>query len=147
MWVLHLGLIIHLRLFKSLMDYFKMNLHVSIAYKLWISLKCHPNYILVISKRPYMWVLQLRLGLHLRLPKSLKGYIKTNLNMGIAFKKHKKYIYLLPFGNISKWSSFILKKIYIYDIALFHICLSLKNFAQNAPWFILIIIDLLKDVN
>jgi hypothetical protein len=48
MWLLHLRLIIHLRLFKSPMDYFKMNLHASIAYKLWFSLKGHPNYILVI---------------------------------------------------------------------------------------------------
>jgi hypothetical protein len=35
------------------MDYFKMNLHVSIAYKLWFSLKGHSNYILVISKLWY----------------------------------------------------------------------------------------------
>jgi len=33
MWVLHLGLIVHLRLPKSPMDYFEMNLHASIAYK------------------------------------------------------------------------------------------------------------------
>jgi len=43
MWVLHLGLIIHLRLFKSPINYFKMNLHVGIAYKLWFSLKGHPK--------------------------------------------------------------------------------------------------------
>ncbi len=55
-----------------------------------------------------MWVLHVRLGLHLRLPKSPKDYIKTNLNMGIAFKETNIYIYiyLLPFGNISKLSSF-----------------------------------------
>jgi hypothetical protein len=34
MWVLHLRLIIHLRLFKPPMDYFKMNSHVGIAYKI-----------------------------------------------------------------------------------------------------------------
>ncbi len=34
MWVFHLGLIIHLRLSKSLVDYLKMNLHASIAYNL-----------------------------------------------------------------------------------------------------------------
>jgi len=34
-----------------------------------------------------MRVLHLRLGLHFRLPKSFKGYIETNLNMGIAFKE------------------------------------------------------------
>jgi len=50
MWVLHLRFILHLRLFKSLMDYFKMNLHASIAYRFWFSLKGHPNYILVILK-------------------------------------------------------------------------------------------------
>jgi hypothetical protein len=33
-----------------------------------------------------MRVLHLKLGLHLGLSKSLKGYIKMNLNMGIAFK-------------------------------------------------------------
>jgi hypothetical protein len=87
MWVLHLRLIIHLRLFKSPMDYFKMNLHVDIAYKLWFSLKGHSNYILVISKWPYMWELHLGLGLHLRLPKSPNGYIETNLNTSIAFKE------------------------------------------------------------
>ncbi len=39
MWVLHLGLCFHLKLFKSLMDYFRMNLHASIAYKPWFSFK------------------------------------------------------------------------------------------------------------
>jgi hypothetical protein len=53
-----------------------------------------------------MWVLHLGLGLRLRLPKSPKGYIETNLNMSIAFKETQKYIYLLPFGNISKLTSF-----------------------------------------
>jgi hypothetical protein len=43
-----------------------------------------------------MQVLHLGLGLHLKLPKSPKGYIKTKLNMGIAFKETQKYIYLLP---------------------------------------------------
>jgi hypothetical protein len=95
---------------KSPMNYFKMNSYASIAYKFWFSLKGHPNYILIILKWPYMWVLHLRLGLHLKLPKSLKGYIKTNLNMGIALMKHKKYIYILPFGNISKLSSFTFSK-------------------------------------
>jgi hypothetical protein len=33
-----------------------------------------------------MWVLHLGLSLHLRLPKSPKGYIEMNLNMGIAFR-------------------------------------------------------------
>jgi hypothetical protein len=51
-----------------------------------------------------MWVLHLRLGLHLKLLKSPKGYIEMNLNMGIAFR-----VYLLPFGNISKLSYFIFK--------------------------------------
>jgi hypothetical protein len=83
-----------------------MNLHVSITYKHWFSLKGHPNYILVISKWADMWVLRLGLGLHLRLFKSLKGYIETNLNMGIAFNETQKNVYLLPFGNISKLSSF-----------------------------------------
>jgi len=92
------------------MDYFKMNSHVSIAYKFWFSLKGHPNYILVISKWPHMWVLHLRLGLHLRLPKSPKGYTQTNLNMGIAFRETQKNVYLLPFGNISKLSYFIFFK-------------------------------------
>ncbi len=32
-----------------------------------------------------MWVLHLGLGLHMKLPTSPKGYIETNLNMGIAF--------------------------------------------------------------
>ncbi len=104
MWVLHLRLIIHLRLSKSPMDCFKMNLHVNVAYKLGFSLKGHPNYILVILKSPYMWVLHLKLGLHLKLSKSLKGYIETNLNMGSAFKETQKKVYLLSFGNISKLS-------------------------------------------
>ncbi len=34
-----------------------------------------------------MWVLYLGLDLHFRFPKSLKGYIEMNLNMGIAFRK------------------------------------------------------------
>jgi len=57
-----------------------------------------------------MWVLHLELGLHIRLPKSFEGYIETNLNMGIAFKETKIYIYLLPFGNISKLISFTFRK-------------------------------------
>jgi len=32
------------------MDYFKLNLHASIADRLWFSLKAHPKYILIISK-------------------------------------------------------------------------------------------------
>jgi len=52
--------------------------------------------------------------------------------MSIAFREIKKIkIYLLPFGNISKLNSFF-KKIK-NDIALFYICLSPKNSAQNAP--------------
>jgi hypothetical protein len=34
MWVLHLQLIIHIMLFKSPIDYFKMNLHVGITFKI-----------------------------------------------------------------------------------------------------------------
>jgi hypothetical protein len=60
-----------------------------------------------------MWVLHLGLGLHLKLPKSPKGYIETNLNMGIAFRETPKIcIYFLPFGNISKLSSFTFLKKY-----------------------------------
>jgi hypothetical protein len=46
----------------------------------------HPNYILDISKQPYMWVLHLKFGFHLRLHKSIMGYFKMNLNMVIAFR-------------------------------------------------------------
>jgi hypothetical protein len=34
----------------GIFDYFIMNLHASIAYRLWSSFKGHPNYILVILK-------------------------------------------------------------------------------------------------
>jgi len=84
------------------MDCFKMKLHVSIAYKHWFPLKDHPNYILDILKWFDMWLLHLELGLHLRLPKSPKGYFEMNLNMGIAFKETKKmyiYYYLVIFPN------------------------------------------------
>jgi hypothetical protein len=83
-----------------------------------------------------MWVLHLRMGFHLKLPKSPMGYIKTNLNMGIVFRvsysynfapthiliftnykfdhsflnkiwnKTQKKVCLLSFSNISKLSSF-----------------------------------------
>jgi len=96
MWVLHLGLILYLRLSKTLMDYFKMNLHASIAYRFWFSLKGYPNYTLVISKWPYMWVLHLGLGLHLRLYKSHMGYIETNLNTSSAFKARYSYNFAIP---------------------------------------------------
>jgi hypothetical protein len=43
MWVLHLRLILHLRLLKSPMDYFRMNLHVSITYRPWSSFKGPPK--------------------------------------------------------------------------------------------------------
>jgi len=76
------------------MDYFKMNLHVSIAYKLWFSLKGHPNYILIILKWCYMWVLHLGLNLH-KLPKSPMGYFETNLNMSIAFKAKYSYNFVI----------------------------------------------------
>jgi hypothetical protein len=96
MWVLHFRLILHLRLSKSPMDYFGMNLHASIAYKFWFSFNGHTNYILVISKWPYMWVLHLKLGLHLKSPKSLMGYIGTNLNIGIAFSVKHSYNFVIP---------------------------------------------------
>jgi len=51
-----------------------------------------------------------KVRLHLRLPKSPKRYIETNLNMGIAFRETQKKVYLLPFGNISKLSSFTFSK-------------------------------------
>jgi hypothetical protein len=38
-----------------------------------------------------MWVLNLELGLHLRLPKSPMGYLEANLNMGIAFRARYSY--------------------------------------------------------
>ncbi len=38
-----------------------------------------------------MWVLRLKLGFHLRLPKSPMGYLEANLNMGIAFKARYSY--------------------------------------------------------
>ncbi len=77
-----------LKLFKSPTDYFKMNLHASIAYRLWFSLKGHPKYILIILKWPYMWVLHLRLGLHLKWPKS---------HMGVAFRAKYSYNFaILP---------------------------------------------------
>jgi len=60
MWVLHLRLIIHLKLFKSPMDYFKKNLHVVITYK-----------ILVFIERP--------LKLH-------TSFFEMTLHVGIAFK-------------------------------------------------------------
>ncbi len=96
-------------------------------------MKGHPNHILVILKWPDMWVLHLGLGLHLKLPKSPKGYIEMNLNMGIAFRETQKKVYLLPFGNISKLSSFIFFKKIWNDITWFYKCLSPKNFAQDAP--------------
>jgi len=96
MCILHLGLIFHLRLCKSPMNCFKMNLHASIAYRFWFSLKGHPNYIVVISKWLYVWVLHLGLGLHLMLPKSPMGYIKTNLNMGITFGAMYSYNFSIP---------------------------------------------------
>jgi hypothetical protein len=51
-----------------------------------------------------MWVLDLKLGLHLKLPKSPMGYIKMNLNMGIAFRAKYSYnfamlAHLLIFTN------------------------------------------------
>ncbi len=51
-------LIIHLKLFKSPMEYFRMNLHASIAFR--------------VGSAPHV-------------PKSPMAYIETNLNMGIAF--------------------------------------------------------------
>jgi hypothetical protein len=53
-----------------------------------------------------MWVLHLGLGLHLKLPKLRKGYIETNLNMGISSRETQEKIYLFPFGNIYKLNSF-----------------------------------------
>ncbi len=41
-----------------------------------------------------MWVLHLGFGLHFKLPKSFKGYIEMNLNMGIAFRETQKNIYI-----------------------------------------------------
>jgi len=102
MWVLHLGLILHLKLFKPPMDCFKMNLHASIAYMLWFSLKGHPNYILVISKWPYVWVLHLGLGLHLRLFKSPMGKWKRIwiwvLHLGLGINIILQYLHTYLFS-------------------------------------------------
>jgi hypothetical protein len=95
-WILDLRLILHLRLLKSPMDHFEMNLHASIAYRFWSSFKGHPNYILIILKWVYMSVLHLRLGLHLKLPKSPMGYIKTDSNMGITFRVRYSYNFAIP---------------------------------------------------
>ncbi len=59
MWVLYLGLDLHLRLLKSPMDYFIMNLHGSIASSL---------------------------GFHSKAPKLHIGYFEMTLHVGIAFK-------------------------------------------------------------
>jgi hypothetical protein len=59
MWVLHLGLGFHLRLPRSPMDYFKMNLHVG---------------------------LHLGHGFHSKAPKLHICYFKLTLHVGIAFK-------------------------------------------------------------
>jgi hypothetical protein len=60
MWVLHLGLGLHIRLPKSPMDYFSMNLHASITSRPWSSFKGTPK-------------------LHIE-------YFKTTLHVGITFK-------------------------------------------------------------
>jgi hypothetical protein len=73
-----------------------MNLHASIAYRLWSSFKGHPNYILVILKWPYMWVLHLGLGLQFKLLKSPMGYIEMNLKMGITIRARYSYNFALP---------------------------------------------------
>ncbi len=66
----HISPIITVDILHSLqfshMDYFSMNLHAGIASRPWSSFKGAPNYILGISKRPYMWVLHLRLPFHFR---------------------------------------------------------------------------------
>jgi hypothetical protein len=92
------------------MDNFKMNSHAGIAYKLWFSLKGHPKLHTGYFEMTLHVGIAFKVALHLRLPKSSKRYIKTNLNMGIAFRETQKYIYILPFGNISKLSSFIFSK-------------------------------------
>jgi hypothetical protein len=59
LWVFRLGFGFHLRLLKSPMNYFIMNLHVGIAYKL---------------------------GFHSKVPKLHIGYFKMTLHMGIVLK-------------------------------------------------------------
>jgi len=56
----------------------------------------YPNHFIVILKWLYMWVLHLRLGIHLRLLKSPMGYFKTNLNVAIAFKAGYSYNFVIP---------------------------------------------------
>jgi hypothetical protein len=43
-----------------------------------------------------MWVLHLGLNMHIKLPKSPMGYIKTNLNMDITFKANYPYTFEIP---------------------------------------------------
>jgi hypothetical protein len=43
MWVLHLGLAFHLRFLKLPMDYFIMNLHANITFGPWSSFKGTPK--------------------------------------------------------------------------------------------------------
>jgi hypothetical protein len=78
------------------MDYFKMNLQVGLHPNLDLHSKAHPNHLLVSLKWPYMWVLCLMLGFHLKSSKSHMDNFEMNLNVGTTFKVRYSYNFAIP---------------------------------------------------
>ncbi len=63
--VLHLGLGLHSITPKLHIGYFETTIHVGIAFKVGFSFKVYLNHLWVILEQIWIWLLHLRLGIHI----------------------------------------------------------------------------------
>jgi len=63
--VLHLGLGLHSIAPKLHIGYFETTIHVGIAFKVGFSFKVDLNHLWVILKQTWIWLLHLKLGIHI----------------------------------------------------------------------------------
>jgi len=89
MRVLHLGLGLHIKFTSITYELFQNQLPCKYL-RFGIHSKVHLNYILGISKRPYMWVFKVGPSFKVLL-KSPMGYFEMNLNMVITFRVTVSY--------------------------------------------------------
>jgi hypothetical protein len=92
MWVLHLGLGLHIRFASITYGLFKMNLHAGIAFRPWSSFKSTPKLHIGYFKATLHVGIAFKVALSLEVnPKSPMGYFEMNLNIAIAFKVGASY--------------------------------------------------------
>jgi len=92
MWVLHLGLGLHIRFASNTYGLFRMNFHASIAFRRWSSFKGTPKLHIGYFKATLHVDIPFKVAFSLQVnPKSPMGYFEMNLNITIAFKVGASY--------------------------------------------------------